>query len=117
MKCPTCSSDQLLCYNTRLIKGERYRWHKCATCGTKIKTIEKIVGVKQSDDRWAPFRRLTFREKLKRQHPGNVDDCYVGGCWACPSDYWNVDDPYYCNSDEESCGKCWDRIIPEELED
>lgn len=116
MKCPTCSSDQLNCYNTRLIKGERYRWHKCTNCGTKIKTIEKIVSVKPSGDRWTPFRRLTFRELLKLRHPDEVDDWYVGGCWACPSDHWDVDDPYYCDMTNETCRRCWDRPIPDELE-
>lgn len=60
---------------------------------------------------------MTCREKLKMNHPENVDKAYFGGCSACPSTYGYLDKPTYCNDTDygtgsKRCTDCWDREIP-----
>ena len=58
---------------------------------------------------------MTFKEKLKQEHPENVNEKYKGGCFLCPYSYG------YETKREENCkrngGKgceyCWNREIEE----
>lgn len=53
---------------------------------------------------------LTFRDKLRREHPSQVSPYYVGGCSGCPYLYGYEENP--CNTQDISCEECWDREIP-----
>ena len=60
---------------------------------------------------------MTFREKLRMEHPDLVNDRWTGGCYRCPHDYGYLEkDIELCvNSNihvETTCKKCWDREIP-----
>lgn len=57
---------------------------------------------------------MTCREKLKREHPNEINERYSGGCTKCPADYCYLDDPSYCDHGVTNaiCTKCWDREIP-----
>lgn len=57
---------------------------------------------------------MTCREKLKLEHPDNVNYYFYGGCLGCPNQYGYLGKPDYCHSDLKTCTKCWDREIPEE---
>lgn len=65
---------------------------------------------------------MTFREKLEKERPNNVDESFLGGCISCPDSYGYTNDKGLCGgnilgkSSEELCRKCWDREIPEEKE-
>lgn len=58
---------------------------------------------------------MTYREKLKMEHPDRLSKDYIGGCYSCPSDYG-----YQSRDCEKNCGgpttslctKCWDQEIP-----
>jgi hypothetical protein len=53
---------------------------------------------------------MTFREKLKEQHPESVGEQFMGGCDCCPYDYGYAEKPEYCTDGEEKeCRMCWDR--------
>lgn len=54
---------------------------------------------------------MTFREKLKKEHPENIKPIYCGGCLDCPSDYGYEEHPN-CNIANGDCTACWDRKIP-----
>lgn len=58
---------------------------------------------------------MTCREKLMKEHPDDVEECWLGGCCGCPDDLNYLDKPEYCNNvgDDALCTKCWDREIPE----
>lgn len=60
---------------------------------------------------------MTYREKLKIEHPEKVDPTCGGGCQFCPHTYWpeaEAGDRLYCkNGSSTACDKCWDREIPE----
>lgn len=62
---------------------------------------------------------MTCRDKLKMEHPENINPKDYGGCGGCPSTYGYLDDPHYCGDDnygmdrEKRCTMCWDREIPE----
>ena len=61
---------------------------------------------------------MTCRNKLKLEHPKAVVRMFRGGCKGCPSDYGYLGDPP--RSDGKciiSCRACWDREIPEEVDD
>ena len=67
---------------------------------------------------------MTAREKLTMEHPEKLDDLEPGGCVGCPEDYGYLPDADFCTNncdrygDEfERCKKCWDREIPEEMEE
>lgn len=57
---------------------------------------------------------MTCRQKLAIEHPEYLDPEEYGGCVNCPSDYGYLDDPIWCNEDDDTCAHCWDREIPEE---
>ena len=66
---------------------------------------------------------MTAREKLAIEHPEKLDDLEPGGCMGCPEDYGYLPDADFCTSncdrygDEfERCKKCWDRELPETIE-
>lgn len=56
---------------------------------------------------------MTYRDRLRRDYPGYVDDdVYIGGCKACPSDYGYEERNGGCRLGtdfQEKCRKCWDR--------
>lgn len=54
---------------------------------------------------------MTCREKLAKEHPEYVNPASTGGCDACPITYGYLDRPEWCNVDEDTCSKCWDREI------
>ena len=56
---------------------------------------------------------MTFKEKLKMEHPDKVAPEYIGGCNECPHNYGYeayCDRP--CRYACFSCEKCWNREIP-----
>lgn len=53
---------------------------------------------------------MTFREKLKREHPEMVNERYIGGCKGCPSGYGYGDNMPNCS--HVTCAECWNREIP-----
>lgn len=63
---------------------------------------------------------MTFREKLKQEHPECVGVAFPGGCSGCPSKYGYEGskkeglcggDNY--KTDSATCRKCWNREMPE----
>lgn len=64
---------------------------------------------------------MTFREKLRADHPYRVNPDAGGGCERCPASYGyenEVDAP--CNESltgptDEMCNACWDREMPDGL--
>ena len=58
---------------------------------------------------------MTFKEKLQKEFPSNVDEEYICGCWGCPKDYgYEPYKPDFCNGSFKYCTKCWNREIKEE---
>lgn len=56
---------------------------------------------------------MTFREKLKKEHPDCTGVCWWGGCMGCPKDYGYEDSrPSECDVDRASCIRCWSRTVP-----
>ena len=66
----------------------------------------------------------TCRERLKKEHPANVNIACIGGCSGCPSTYGYAPKPAYCLLGKEddmlkvraACEKCWDRPVEEKPE-
>ena len=58
---------------------------------------------------------MTAREKLAMEYPEKLDDSEPGGCMGCPEDYGYLPDPDFCVL-LMSCTNCWDREIPETIE-
>ena len=61
---------------------------------------------------------MTYREKLKIEHPEYVGDEFIGGCKGCPVDYLWENATKECKDHPGQpypavCTKCWDREIPE----
>lgn len=58
---------------------------------------------------------MTCREKLMIEHPGEVDECYGGGCCGCPDERGYLAAPEGCDrrGGDTTCRDCWDREIPE----
>ena len=57
---------------------------------------------------------MTFREKLKQEHPEKVGSEFIGGANKCPYNYGYESvgsSPYACNG--EQCYSCWNREMPE----
>jgi hypothetical protein len=52
---------------------------------------------------------MTFRAKLKEEHPEKVDERCAGGCIGCPSNY-GYEENYNCNG--VTCKDCWNREMP-----
>lgn len=59
---------------------------------------------------------MTCREKLKMEHPEELDTKYIGGCDGCPNTYGYAKTPEWCKPNNETCTKCWDREVETELE-
>lgn len=57
---------------------------------------------------------MTCREKLMKERPDEVGECWLGGCSGCPDVLDYLGKPGYCNEsgDDALCTKCWDREIP-----
>lgn len=53
---------------------------------------------------------MTCLEKLKLEHPENVNSDFLQ---RCPNDYGYMSSPDYCGDDSSSCERCWNREIPE----
>lgn len=64
---------------------------------------------------------MTFREKLKMEHPDMLDPLCGGGCSGCPYTYGYesvTDRPCEGMSGSYTeCSDCWDREIPEDAKD
>ena len=62
---------------------------------------------------------MIAREKLVMEHPECVNEECYGRCTGCPDQYGYLPRPSLCNlfrcPSEESCSRCWDREIPEEV--
>lgn len=61
----------------------------------------------------------TCRERMKRENPALVGDCFVGGCSGCPHHYGYAKQNYLMCAwgsamGSEACGKCWDRPVEED---
>lgn len=54
---------------------------------------------------------MTFKEKLKQEHPEYVDNYkYAGGCRGCPHDYGYIEEEELtCIG---GCISCWTKQIP-----
>lgn len=59
---------------------------------------------------------MTCREKLKQEHPEEIDIECFGGCNNCPSTYGYAKDPEWCEALETKCTKCWDREVETDIE-
>lgn len=59
---------------------------------------------------------MTYREKLKIEHPECVNERCMGGCTGCPDSYGYADRPVGCKDrrvcSPDRCSMCWDREIP-----
>ena len=65
---------------------------------------------------------MTYREMMERDHPRHCGERFVGGCGACPGDWYPggpteneqcaIADP---NADNETmiraCAACWDQEV------
>lgn len=72
---------------------------------------------------------MTFKEKLQKEHPEEIEDHYFGGCAGCPYDYGYMentkknkachqfsDTGRFIGLSDETCTKCWNRVIPKDSE-
>lgn len=62
---------------------------------------------------------MTYRERLKREHPECIEDYYIGGCKNCPENYGYEEKNENCipvMAIEERCRECWDREMEEDHE-
>lgn len=76
--------------------------------------FNRLMGVKAVKEEKKP---LTFREKLKQEHPERVVETCLGGCYGCPSSYGY--EAKGCPKKQKkvaTCSECWDREIPEKEE-
>lgn len=55
---------------------------------------------------------MTFKEKLKKEKPGLIDDRYTGGCKGCPHGYGYEEEKPCKGINDEECTKCWNREMP-----
>lgn len=53
---------------------------------------------------------MTYREKLKMEHPEKVNPGAIGGCLGCPYDY-GYEASKQCEQ-LRGCNSCWNRVIP-----
>jgi hypothetical protein len=65
---------------------------------------------------------MTCREKLKIEHPDEVDGRWIGGCFGCPDTnlrQYIMTDQTACrgirgtSAGIETCTRCWDTEIPD----
>lgn len=63
---------------------------------------------------------MTAREKLAIEHPECIDKTFWGGCLGCPDKHGYLARPAFCKDklypSEANCANCWDREIPETIE-
>lgn len=60
---------------------------------------------------------MTYKEKIKMEHPDKVSPYFPGGVHACPSSYGYApksdglcdSDPYKVNA--KTCRECWGREV------
>lgn len=65
---------------------------------------------------------MTFKEKLKKEHPDKINQNVKGGCLSCPKDYGyepQEEKHEYCFYPKDgfpgaNCEECWNREIPAE---
>lgn len=61
---------------------------------------------------------MTFKEKLKQEHPVNVGDDFIGGCALCPCNYGyesEIESKKNCRTNNgNGCIYCWNREMPVE---
>lgn len=62
---------------------------------------------------------MTFREKLREEHPSKVNVFTVGGCAGCPYWYGYEENQVFtlckgANSTNKECEACWNRQMPED---
>ena len=58
---------------------------------------------------------MTFREKLKEEHPEAVNEYYTGGAARCPCS-WGYEEKQACKQKPNkgmSCRECWSREMEE----
>lgn len=65
---------------------------------------------------------MTYREKLKMEHPDKVGRMHIGGCKSCPHRYGYctrednkpicLSEEFVAGPNERRCSKCWDQEIP-----
>lgn len=61
---------------------------------------------------------MTFKEKLKLEHPDMIDSRCGGGCYGCPCRYgYEAVEKGLCRTEdrgslEDRCTRCWNRTIP-----
>ena len=58
---------------------------------------------------------MTCREQLKIDYPNQVSECYIGGCWGCPHDYYDIPTPKKTEDGccTIGCTERWNREFPE----
>jgi hypothetical protein len=57
---------------------------------------------------------MTYREKLKKDHPYLVSEIYLGGCGCCPNTFYkNAKTLKGCEKEQDlndaTCRECWDQ--------
>lgn len=63
---------------------------------------------------------MTYREKLKKDHPDYVNEKFTGGCCGCPYNYYkNTKIPKGCSlgterENKELCLECWNQEMEDE---
>lgn len=101
----------------RLYEGDKVVKKATAKCSPDD-TFDFNVGAKLAFERLMNEGKkpLTFREKLRQEHPEKLKKTYGGGCYGCPKNY-GYEENGYCHKAAkkvETCTQCWDREIPEE---
>ena len=56
--------------------------------------------------------KMTYKERLKKEHPKKVGEIYLGGCAGCPGDYWDGAPNSDSCSHDIRCLGCWNTEIP-----
>ena len=55
---------------------------------------------------------MTCKQLLKMEHPGHIDDFFVGGCLGCPMQFKYANRPSWCGKNgSKGCARCWDRLL------
>lgn len=101
----------------RLYDGDKVVKRAIAKCSPND-TFDFNVGAKLAFERLTKDEEkkpLTFREKLKQEHPEKLNPKYGGGCHGCPHNYgYEGKESRPCKEHSASCTECWDRAIPED---
>lgn len=102
----TCSSCGCTWYLPAGDPCERLTAYYCPDCGAIMN--EEVERVSE---------RETFRERVTREHPEELEPLAFGGVLHCPCDYGyekTKECPFVgdVRSVDEHCRECWDRVIP-----